>query len=82
MTRPTTYSSVQLKGAVVGLRAPDVAELERVASHVEGFVIEVAALGLDPSVSRQIAGDDFVTVVIAIAERYDQTPGSGAGERL
>jgi len=82
LTRPTTYSSVQLKGVIAGVRPPSSAELERAAAHVEGFVAEVAALGLDQSVSRRVAGDCLLTVVVAVAERYDQTPGSGAGARL
>jgi hypothetical protein len=82
LSRPTTYSSVQLKGAVTHLRAPGAAELERVAAHVDRFVGETAALGLDPSVVRRLPGDELVTIVVAIVDRYDQTPGMGAGAQL
>lgn len=82
LSRPTTYSSAQLKGVVAELRPADPAELERVAVHVDGFVVETATLGLDPSVTRRLPGHALVTVVVAVLERFDQTPGTGAGGRL
>lgn len=82
LTRPSTYTSVQLKGALSQVRPPLAAELERVAAHVDSFAIETAPLGLDPELARRLAGDRLVTIVVEIAERYDQTPGSGAGARL
>lgn len=82
LSRPTTYSSIQLKGAVTQLRPPTDGELERVAVHVDGFVVETAAIGVDPALSRRLVGQRLVTVVVGVTERYDQTPGSGAGARL
>ena len=82
LSRPTTYSSIQLKGAVTQIRPPTDAELERVALHVDGFVVETAAVGLDPALARRLVGQSLTMVVVAVSERYDQTPGSGAGARL
>jgi hypothetical protein len=82
LSRPSTYSAVQLKGTVRDMRAPSAAELDRVAAHVDAFAVEVAGLGMDPEAARGFAGAEFVTVVVDVTERYDQTPGSGAGAPL
>jgi hypothetical protein len=82
LSRPTSYASVQLKGPVVAVRAPSDAELASMRSHVEAFVTEAVAMGVRAAVARSLVGDDVVVVEIAVAERYDQTPGPGAGRRL
>jgi hypothetical protein len=82
LTRPSTYSSVQLKGQLTALREPDGAERERAAAHATGFVAEAATVGLPEAVGRALVGSALVTAVMAVAERYDQTPGRGAGGRL
>lgn len=82
LTRPSTYSSVQLKGAVAQRRAPLADELERVAAHVDRFAVEGAAVGIAPDLSRRLAGAALLTIVVTIEQRYDQTPGGGAGAPL
>jgi hypothetical protein len=82
LSRPSTYSAVQLKGTVRDVRAPDAGDLDRVAAHVDAFVVEVAGLGMDPDAARRLAGGELLTVVVGVDERYDQTPGEGAGARL
>jgi hypothetical protein len=82
LSRPTSYATIQLKGPVVKVREPSDAELASMRAHVEAFVIEAVAMGMQAAIARRIVGDEMVVVEMAVAERYDQTPGPGAGRRL
>ena len=79
MSRPSTYSTVQLKGLLRAVRAPNAGEVDRVNAHLDAFAIETAGLGLDQTRARRLLGNALVTVVVDVAERYDQTPRPGAG---
>jgi hypothetical protein len=82
ITLPSTYSSVQLKGQVVAVRPPDGEDRERIARHGDAFARDTATLGLPDRVARSLRDTEFVTVDVALTERFDQTPGPGAGGRL
>jgi hypothetical protein len=82
LTLPSTYSSLQLKGRVTALRELDAVDRERVARHGDAFVLDTSALGLPEAIARLLQDSDFVTVDVALADRFDQTPGPGAGGRL
>ena len=82
LSRPSTYSTVQLKGPLLDCHAPVATDLERVAAHLDAFVLDAATVGLDPVIGRRMAGPGLLTVVMEVIERYDQTPGPGAGASL
>ena len=82
LARLTSHSTVQLKGAVVEVATPTPDRLDAVTEHVDSFVAETAAVGVPESIARALVGPDLLTVTIAVAERFDETPGAGAGRRL
>jgi hypothetical protein len=79
---PTSYRTVQVKGAVVDLCAPTADHLARVEEHVAAFVDEVERVGVPRALARRFVGPDLVAVCVAVRELYDQTPGPNAGRRL
>ena len=52
------------------------------AEHIAAFVAETSALGVPEEVIRATVGDELVLVAFDVVERYDQTPGPGAGRSL
>ena len=82
LARLTSHTTVQLKGAVVEVAAPTHERLDAVTKHVDGFVAETAVVGVPESLARALVGPDLLDVTIDIAERFDETPGSGAGRPL
>jgi hypothetical protein len=80
---PSSYVSIQLKGRVTAIAELDDADHARVAAHGDAFAAETAAVGLAESIARVLRGSaEYVRVDVALAERFDQTPGPGAGRRL
>jgi hypothetical protein len=49
---------------------------------MEAFVAETNPLGVAEAVVRATLGEALLDVAIEVAERYDQTPGPGAGRAL
>ena len=82
MSLPSSYLTVQLKGAVVDLCEPTEEDLRRVEEHLGAFVEETGRLGVDESIIRALTADRLLTAVLDVTERYDQTPGPGAGRPL
>jgi hypothetical protein len=82
LSRPTSYLTVQLKGAVASFGAPDAEALRVAGEHIEAFVAETTAVGVPEAIVRLLADAEVVAVAIDVAERYDQTPGPGAGRPL
>lgn len=81
-SRPSTYRTVQLKGASVELREPDERQRTLVRRHLEAFVEEVRAVGVRPEGARTFLGTDLCSVTFVVHEVYDQTPGEQAGQPL
>ena len=82
MSRPTTYSTVQLKGPVAWLGEPEPEALRAATAHIDAFVAEVGALGVPEPVIRTTVRAGFLAIAVDVAERYDGTPGPGAGRVL
>jgi len=80
-SRPTTYRTVQLKGEVTAVRAPEAGDLASVDEHVGAFSREAEKLGLAADCGRRLLGPELLAVGIRVHEIYDQTPGPGAGGR-
>ena len=81
-SRPTTYRSVQIKGAVKVVAEPSAADRERVAEHHAAFTAETGQIGLTPAQTRRLLFDELVTVTVMATAVFDQTPGPRAGTRL
>ena len=82
VARLASQTTVQLKGPVLQVAPPTQDRLDAVAEHVDGFVAETAVVGVPESLARALVGPDLLTVTIEVAERFDETPGSGAGKPL
>jgi hypothetical protein len=82
LARLASQTTVQLKGPVVEIGTPTQERLDAVAEHVDGFVAETAVVGVPESLARGFVGPDLMTVTIEVAERFDETPGSGDGRPL
>jgi hypothetical protein len=82
LARLASQTTVQLKGRVVEVAAPTQDRLDAVSQHVDGFVAETAVVGVPESLARSFVGPDLLTVTIEVAERFDETPGAGAGTPL
>lgn len=79
---PSSYATAQLKGVVTAIEPPSPDRLAAVGRHADAFVTETSKVGMSPPLARRTVGTEFLTVVVAVAERYDQTPGEGAGRAL
>ena len=82
VARLASQTTVQLKGPVAEVSAPTPDRLATVAAHVDGFVAETAVVGVPESIARALVGPDLLTVTIAVAERFGETPGQDAGRPL
>jgi hypothetical protein len=83
MARPTTYRSVQMKGVVTELAEPSAEERDLVDAHERALAVEAAEVGMPPRLAARILNATaLVSVVVAVHEVYDQTPGTLAGGRL
>jgi hypothetical protein len=82
VARLTSHTTVQLKGAVTEVSAPTADRLDAVTRHVDDFVAETAVIGVPEGLARGMVGPDLLAVTIAVAERFDETPGAGAGRPL
>lgn len=67
---------------MVQVTAPTQDRLDAVAEHIDRFVLEAAAVGVSEAVARALVGPDLMAVTIDVQERFDETPGSGAGRPL
>ena len=79
---PTSYRTVQVKGAVVDRCAPAAEHLARVEEHFSAFVDEVEQVGIPRDGARRFLDSELVAVSFSVRELYDQTPGPNAGGRL
>ncbi|MEN3283882.1 MAG: hypothetical protein V7607_5022 [Solirubrobacteraceae bacterium] len=82
LARLASQTTVQLKGALVEVATPTQDRLDAVTEHVDGFVAETAIVGVPESLARALVGPDLLALTIEVAERFDETPGSGAGRAL
>ena len=82
LARLTSHRSVQCKGPLVRLAAPNDEALSAVAEHVERFVAEGAKAGMPSWFARGLVGRELVTVTIDVAVATDETPGAEIGRPL
>jgi hypothetical protein len=82
-TNVRTLSSVQLKGRVGEPAVPTVEDVERAQRYMDWFFRDITETdGTDPALLQRFVPCGFVACTIEVHERFDQTPGPGAGGRL
>ncbi len=81
-TSPITYESVQLKGWCVAIGEPGPGDYEWIARHRDAFSASVRARGMPAHVTRTMWSRDVVKLRLLVQDRFDQTPGPGAGRKL
>jgi len=75
-----TLRSVQMKGRSLGLAAPAAGDDERARRYVDQFFTDIEDTdGTSPELLAAFEPSGFVACNVEIVERYDQTPGPGAG---
>jgi hypothetical protein len=82
-TNVTTLRSTQVKGRALGPEVLTPDDVERAARYVDAFFADVHAADSVPweRFARFLPGA-YVPCTIEAHERYDQTPGPGAGARM
>jgi hypothetical protein len=80
---PTIARALQIKGVASSVREAAPEELERAEQHFVAVCIEGERVGVSESLLRRgFAPGDLVSVTLSIAEVFDQTPGTSAGQRV
>lgn len=75
-----TLRSVQLKGRSVGLEPADAADRARAEVHLEALFTDIETTdGAARSILDRWRTRGYAACTILVEERYDQTPGPGAG---
>lgn len=82
-TSVRTLRSTQLKGRVLAVEAASTEADDRAQRYLDSFFTDIIETdGTDPALLAAFAPIGFVPCVIEVDERFDQTPGPGAGGRV
>ena len=80
VTEIRSLRALQVKGPIVSIAPATDEHLRRMADYCRQFVDAVAEIDNgSPVLLGRIVPDDVVTCTFTVRERYDQTPGPGAG---
>jgi hypothetical protein len=75
-----TLESIQMKGTVVRVDDGTAADRARCDRYCDAFFRDVEEMdGTRRSLLNRMRPNDVFSVVVRVDERYDQTPGPGAG---
>jgi hypothetical protein len=78
-----TLRSTQLKGRSQGVDPPEPGDTERAARYCEAFMIDIMDTdGTPRDLLERIVPGAYVPCRVVVDDRFDQTPGPGAGERI
>lgn len=78
-----TLRSVQLKGRVVGLVAPQAEDLARCERHNDELMSDIQETDFYPrELTERMLPPGYVVAVVEVEEFFDQTPGPSAGSRM
>lgn len=82
-TSVRTLSSIQLKGRSLGLDDLRPQDLERAERYISDFFRDIIDVdGTDPALLATYPPTRFTACRLELHERFDQTPGPGAGARI
>lgn len=79
-TSVRTLRSVQLKGRTLGLEVATLADGERAQRYIDQFSTDVRETdGTDVDLIGRIVPAGYVACTVEVHDRFNQTPGPGAG---
>jgi hypothetical protein len=81
-SRPRDHRSIQIKGRVVESRPSTEADRSRQERYSAALVDELETVGMARSTTGRLSYWPSVTVQVVVEERFDQTPGPAAGQKL
>lgn len=77
--RPTDDRSCQVKGTFVSLRPAAEAERPFVVAQWDGFLAQLARIGIPPAAAHGWVNWPAVAIRLRATALFEQTPGPGAG---
>ena len=78
-----TLSSIQLKGHARASEDATPADEARAARYIEAFFGDIMDTdGTSPSLLQRFVPTGYLACTVEVLERFDQTPGPGAGARV
>ena len=78
-----TLRSVQLKGRTLGLEVASPEDVERAGRYIDALFTDIQETdGTDAAVTARLVPVGFVACTVEVHDRFDQTPGPGAGARV
>lgn len=82
-TSVRTLRSVQLKGRSLGLEVAGPGDDDRAQRYIDQFFADVTDTdGTDAALLERFVPSGYVACTVEVRERFDQTPGPGAGARI
>lgn len=82
-TSVRTLRSVQLKGRTLALEVATPDDAERAQRYIDQFFTDIRETdGTDAAVTSRLVPIGYVACAVEVHERFDQTPGPGAGARI
>jgi hypothetical protein len=78
-----TLRSVQLKGRSLGVAVAATGDEARAQRFIDAFFADIEETdGTDPALLERFVPIGYVACSVEVHERFDQTPGPGAGARM
>jgi hypothetical protein len=78
-----TLRSIQLKGRAVGTGPPADRDQERADRYCQAFMADIMATdGTPRELLQRLVPLGYLPCTLVVHERFDQTPGPGAGQRI
>lgn len=82
-TSVRTLRSVQMKGRTLGLEVADAHDADRAADYIRQFFTDIQETdGTEDALLDRFVPIGYVACTIEVGERFDQTPGPGAGAQV
>jgi hypothetical protein len=82
-TSVRTLRSVQLKGRSLGVAVAATGDGARAQRFIDAFFADIQETdGTDPALLERFVPIGYVACSVEVHERFDQTPGPGAGARV
>lgn len=82
-TSVRTLRSVQLKGSTLELEVAGQDDGERAQRYLDQFFTDIRETdGTDLALTDRLVPSGYVACSVVVHERFDQTPGPGAGARI
>lgn len=80
--RPSTFTTMQLKGTITATRPAVPEERTLVESQSGGFAAELAVVGYPLQVAKRLATWPATAIDVRLEAVFEQSPGPGAGHPM